>query len=96
MKTFIVSTENFITKAIACKALKAADTNDITHALYKKACMNGGKLVIANENELVAWRDAIKSYKASDAVESKIRRVLVSRAVTACNKRELVAYVAAC
>lgn len=93
MKTFIISTENFVTKAIARKALKAADTNETAHALYKKACMNGGKIVIANENELLAWRDAIKAYAASNLVESKIRRVLVSRAVTACNKRELAATV---
>lgn len=94
MKTFIVSTENFITKTIACKALKTADSNDVTHALYKKACMNSGKLVIANESELIAWRDAIKAYKASNTVESKIRRVLVSRAVAACNKRNLAVVTA--
>lgn len=94
MKTFIVSTTNFITKAIACKALKTADINETVHGLYKKACMNGGKIVITSENELVAWRDAIKAYKALNPNESKIRRVLVSRAVAACNKRDLAVVTA--
>lgn len=85
--TFIVSTDNFIAKKIACKALKAADSSELVHGLYKKACMKGGKIVIDNLNELIAWRDALKAYSPADKTEGKVYRVLIARAARSCEKR---------
>lgn len=112
MTTFIVSTENFIAKAIACKALKqnretldrVIKTNtanntiiddilpeyEATCHLYRKASMNKGKIVIANMDELVAWRDAIKNYKPANTTESKVYRVLAAKAVNAVNIRNRI------
>lgn len=84
---FIVSTKNFVAKKIACKALKAADNNEIVHNLYRKASMRGGKIVIDNLNELIAWRDALMAYKPIDETEGKVYRVLVACAVRGCDKR---------
>jgi hypothetical protein len=53
MKTFIVGTENFVAKNIACKALaafKAVNDNEITRGLHAKACMKGRKVTIKNED----------------------------------------------
>lgn len=86
-QTFIISTENFIAKKIACKALKAADNNEVIHDLYKKASMHGGKIVISNLNEMTAWRDAILAYKPENKTEGKVYRVLAARAVRGCEKR---------
>ena len=44
--------------------LGANDELDLTNF----SAENGGKIVIANENELLAWRDAIKAYAASNLV----------------------------
>ena len=87
MKTFIVSTENFIAKAIACKALKAVDTNETAHNLYKKACM-GGKIVITNMLEMQTWQQAIKAYTPVNTSEAKVYRVLAANATRGLNKRE--------
>lgn len=87
MNTFIVKTENFITKCIACKALKAVDNNDTAHKLYKKASMNGGKIVITNLEEMQTWRDALKAYKPANTTEGKIYRVLTANAVRGFQKR---------
>lgn len=95
MTTFIVSTENFIAKAIACKALKSVDTNPVAHGLYKKACMNGGKIVINTLDEMEIWRNALKAYKPANTTEGKVYRVLAARAVRGFAKRELAA-TAAC
>lgn len=94
MTTFIVATENFIAKAIACKALKAVDTNPVVHGLYKKACMNAGKIVITSLDEMEAWRNALKAYKPANTTEGKVYRVLAARAVRGFEKRELAATVA--
>lgn len=64
MKTFIVGTENFIAKDIACKALaafKAINDNEITRGLHAKACMKGRKVKIKNEDgtETVKFRRCI-------------------------------------
>lgn len=85
---FIVKTENYVTRMIAVKALKAADNNETVHKLYRKACMNGGKIVIPNINELSAWRDALKMYTPVNKTEGKIYRVLLSNAVRGVAKRE--------
>lgn len=85
--TFIVSTKNFVAKKIACKALKAADNNELIHGLYVKASMRDGKIVINNLNELIAWRDALMAYKPIDEAEGKVYRVLVACAVRGCDKR---------
>lgn len=87
MQKFIISTENFIAKKIACKALKAFDNNETTHNLYIKACMNGGKIVISGINEMTAWRNAILAYKPMDKIEGKVYRVLVACAIRGCEKR---------
>lgn len=87
MKTFIVSTTNYIAKNIAMKALKAVENNDTAKALYKKACMNGGKIVITTEAEMQTWRDAIKAYKPENTTEGKVYRVLAANAVRGLDKR---------
>jgi len=87
MKTFIVSTKMIIAKNIACKALKAADNNDVTHGLYKKACMDGGKIVITNIAEMQAWQTAISAYKAANTTEGKVLRVLKRNATLGLKSR---------
>lgn len=90
--TFIVKTENFVAANIARKALKAykATVNtDAAAKLYAKACIGakGGKLVIANIEEMEIWRNAIKSYKPMNTTEGKVYRVLAARAVRGLEKR---------
>lgn len=104
MKTFIVTTTNYVTKMIAIKALKtclnsvcgniAAPTSyknctDIaaTNSLYRKACMNGGKIVISTLEEMRAWNDAIHVYEPASKVEKNICRVLKANATRGLEKR---------
>lgn len=104
MKTFIVTTTNFVTKMIAIKALKTnlSTTNgdsaayslldncvDIaaTRSLYRKVCMNGGKIVINTLEEMQAWNDAIHAYEPVNKVESNICRVLKANATRGLEKR---------
>ena len=85
-KTFIIGNENFLAANIACKALKAVDTNEATHALYKKAAMKTGKIVINAVEELAIWVDAITAY-APTATETKICTALVRVAKAGLAKR---------
>lgn len=104
MKTFIVTTTNFVTKMIAIKALKTrltAASKDgttylshnnctdisVTRGLYRKVCMNGGKIVINTLEEMQAWNDAIHAYKPVNKVESNICRVLKANATRGLEKR---------
>ena len=87
MNKFIIATENFVAKMIAVKALKAVDDNAVAHNLYKKACMNGGKIVISTLDEMKTWRDALKNYKPANTTEGKVYRVLTGRAVRGYEKR---------
>ena len=89
MRPFIVLTENFKTRAIACKALKAVDSDEITHKLYIKASMKNGKIVITSVPEMEIWTNAIKNYKPVDRIEAKIVRVLRSNATLGLKKRTI-------
>lgn len=81
MNAFIVKTENFVTRCIACKALKAIDNGaEIVHGLYKKAAMNSGKIVITSIDELSLWKAALEAYKPVNETETKIHRVLLRNA----------------
>lgn len=88
--TFIVGTENYVTKIVARKALKAADNNVITHNLLRKASMNGNKIVIPTTSELTAWRNAIEAYKPANAQEAKVCKALVFAATRGCKKRDTI------
>lgn len=105
MKTFIVTTTNFVTKMITIKALKTSlnktygnnttsylshnNCADVTAAmgLYRKVCMNGGKIVINTLEEMQAWNDAIHAYEPVNKVESNICRVLKANATRGLEKR---------
>ena len=89
MTTFIVTTENPIAANMVCRAIKAVDSNEAAHNLYKKACiaLKSGKLVITNVTEMEIWKNAIKAYKPQTTAEGKIYRVIAARAVRGLEKR---------
>lgn len=86
---FIIKTENFIAHMIALKALKAIDDKNkpVVHNLYKKVCMDNGKIVISSIFELNAWKDALQAYKPVSKTEGKVYYVLLATALRGCEKR---------
>ena len=86
-KTFIIGTTNFVAANVACKALKAVDTNEVAHNLYKKAAMKTGKIVITAVAELQTWVDAITAYVPANDSEAKICTALVRVAKAGLAKR---------
>lgn len=90
MNKFIIKTENFVARVISRKALKACkNMNETAHALYCKACMNGNKIVISNNEELEIWHKALRNYVPINPTEGKVYKVLAANAFRALEKRNL-------
>lgn len=88
MQPFIISTENFIAKVIACCAIKN-HTDKMSHKLYCRVSMNKNKIVISSPDELIAWKKALIIYIPQTEAEKKVCQDLKRCATLACSKRSI-------